>query len=219
MAGAGAVASHQAGAGTFSDERTRSFLYRNKRTPETRKNVSQMEGISTTQEDVITPGAIASGATYSNRINPCGTVSHESSQVAGETTTIILHPGEGGKQAVSHKRYSRNSSHVHEAMRLLATYEYNPIRLAESSLPISIIGFRQDDPLLVFVISARKPVPSAARLHEDFKEPVECLCRMAGSMRYRIMIWVHSPACGWRYYQVYPGGLAYDLKFPGSLGH
>ena len=178
-----------------------------------------MEDITTTHEDVIAPGAIASGATYSNRINPCGTVAPKSSQVAGETTTIILHTAEGGNQAESHKRYSRNSSHVHEAMRLLATYQYMPVRLAESSLPISIIGFKQDDPLLVFVVSARKPVPSAARLHEDFKEPVEYLCRMAGSMRYRIMIWVHSPACGWRYYTVYPGGLAYDLKFPGSLEH
>ena len=82
-------------------------------------------------------------------------------------------------------------------MRLLATYQYMPVRLAESSLPISIIGFKQDDPLLVFVISARKPVPSAARLHEDFKDPVEYLCRMAGSMRYRIMIWyTPRPAAG-----------------------
>ena len=178
-----------------------------------------MQNSETNEQDVIAPGAIASGALYSNRINPCGTVAPHSSQVAGETTTIILHTTEGGDQAESHKRYSRNSSHVHEAMRLLATYQYMPVRLAESSLPISIIGFKQDDPLLVFVISARKPVPSAARLHEDFKDPVEYLCRMAGSMRYRIMIWVHSPACGWRYYTVYPGGLAYDLKFPGSLEH
>jgi len=49
-----------------------------------------MEDISTTYEDVITPGAIASGATYSNRINPCGTVSHESSHVAGETTQSLI---------------------------------------------------------------------------------------------------------------------------------
>ena len=122
-----------------------------------------MQNSETNEQDVITPGAMASGALYSNRINPC-TVAPRSSQVAGETTTIILHPAEGGKRVVSHKRYSRNSSHVHEAMRLLATYEYMPIRLAESPLPISIIGFKQDDPLLVLVISARKPVPSAARL-------------------------------------------------------
>ena len=177
-----------------------------------------MQNSETNEQDVIAPGAMASGASYSNRINPC-TVAPHSSQVAGETTTIILHTTEGGNQAESHKRYSRNSSHVHEAMRLLATYEYRPIRLAESAIPLNIIGFKQGDPLLVLVISARKPVPSAARLHEDFKESVECLCHMAAGMRYRIMIWVHSPACGWRYYTVYPGGLAYDLKFPGSLEH
>jgi len=49
-----------------------------------------MEDISTTHEDVITPGAIASGATYSNRINPCGTVSQECSHVAGETTPSLI---------------------------------------------------------------------------------------------------------------------------------
>ena len=115
-----------------------------------------------------------------NRINPCG-------NTAGETT-VILHPREGGNQEAPHKRYGRNHSHVHEAMRLLATYEYRPIRLAESAIPLSIIGFKQGDPLLVLVIGARKPVPSAARLHEDFKESVEYLCRMAAGMRYRIII-------------------------------
>ena len=45
-----------------------------------------MQNSETTEQDVITPGAIASGASYSNRINPCGTVAPHSSQVAGETT-------------------------------------------------------------------------------------------------------------------------------------
>ena len=130
-----------------------------------------MQNSETNEQDVIAPGAIASGAWSSNRINPCGTVAPHSSQVAGETTTIILHTTEGGDQAESHKRYSRNSSHVHEAMRLLATYQYMPVRLAESSLPISIIGFKQDDPLLVFVISARKTGPERRPAPRGFQRP------------------------------------------------
>jgi hypothetical protein len=40
---------------------------------------------------------------------------------------------------------------------------------------------------------------------------------MAEKVKDRIMIWVYSPACGWRYYIVYPGGLRYDLDFPRSI--
>jgi hypothetical protein len=164
---------------------------------------------TTTAQDVIAPGAMASGASYSNRINPC-------EAVAGETT-VILHTAPGGNEAGTAQRYSRNSAHVHEALRILAAHGHVPVRLAESPLPVNIIAFKKDDPLLVLVIGARKPVPSAARLHADYKEAVEYLCLMAGRLRCRIMIWVHSPSCGWRYYRVYPGGLAYDHKFPSLL--
>ena len=164
---------------------------------------------TTTEQDVIAPGAMASGASYSNRINPCDTI-------AGETT-VILHTATGGNNAGTAPRYSRNTAHVHEALRILAAHGHVPVRLAESPLPVSIIAFKKDDPLLVLVISARKPVPSAAQLHTDYREAAEYLCMMAGRFPCRIMIWVHSPACDWRYYRVYPGGLAYDHRFPSSL--
>jgi hypothetical protein len=92
-------------------------------------------------------------------------------------------------------------------MRLLRELGYQPAKIAESSVPLSIIGFLKDDPLLVLVISSRKPVPSARRLREDFEDQVRSLCSLAGSVRSRIMIWVYSRPCGWRYYDVYPGGL------------
>ena len=164
---------------------------------------------TTTEQDVIAPGAMASGASYSNRINPCGIT-------AGETT-VILHTAPGGNAAGTAQRYSRNTSHVHEALGILAEHGHVPVRLAESPLPVSIIAFKKDDPLLVLVISARKPVPSAAQLHTDYREAAEYLCLMAGRLHCRIMIWVHSPSCGWRYYRVFPGGLAYDHRFPSSL--
>ena len=162
-----------------------------------------------TEQDVIAPGAMASGASYSYRINPC-------EAVAGETT-VILHTATGGSNAGTAPRYSRNTAHVHEALKILAAHGYVPVRLAESPLPVSIIAFRKDDPLLVLIISARKPVPSAARLRTDYPGAVEYLCLMAARLHCRIMIWVHSPACGWRYYRVFPGGLAFDHRFPSSL--
>ena len=163
----------------------------------------------TAEQDVITPGGIASGALHSNRINPCA-------PVAGETT-VILHTATGGSTAGAAPRYSRTTAHVHEALAILAANGHVPVRLAESPLPVSIIAFKKDDPLLVLVVSAKKPVPSAARLHADYKEATEYLCLMAARLHCRIMIFVHSPACGWRYYRVFPGGLARDHRFPSSL--
>jgi hypothetical protein len=55
-------------------------------------------------------------------------------------------------------------------------------------------------------------------LYELFTGRVDRLRALVERVRERIMIWVYSPACGWRYYLVYPGGLRYDLDFPASLG-
>ncbi|MEN6396822.1 MAG: hypothetical protein ABFC78_10100 [Methanoregula sp.] len=57
-----------------------------------------MQNSETNEQDVITPGAIASGASYSNRINPCGTVSDESISVAGETTPSRIPDDDTGLQ-------------------------------------------------------------------------------------------------------------------------
>jgi hypothetical protein len=72
--------------------------------------------------------------------------------------------------------------------------------------------------LFVLAVRSRLPVPSAAKLYELFTGRVARLRALVERVRERIMIWVYSPACGWRYYLVYPGGLRYDLDFPASLG-
>jgi len=142
-------------------------------------------------------------ATGSSRSYRCTDTPHTEE---GEPT-IIIHETEGGKSAPAHTRCTKTSPHIHAAMRLLRELGYQPAKLAESSVPLSIIGFHKGDPLLVLVISSRKPVPSAHKLREDFEDQVLTLCSLAASARYRIMIWVYSRPCGWRYYYVYPGGL------------
>jgi hypothetical protein len=102
-------------------------------------------------------------------------------------------------------------------MDLLRTYGYQPARLSEPSIPINIIGMKESGSLLIFALRSRLPVPSAAKLRELFTAKVDYLRGMAGKVKDRIMIWVYSPACGWRYYIVYPGGLRYDLDFPRSI--
>ena len=102
-------------------------------------------------------------------------------------------------------------------MEILRNYGYRPARLAEPTLPVNIIAFKKNESFLVLAIRSRLPVPNAATLRSLFTGKVDHLRRLAGMVMHKIMIWVYSPACGWRYYLVYPGGLRYDLDFPASL--
>jgi hypothetical protein len=113
---------------------------------------------------------------------------------------------------------TRNAAIVYEAMDLLRSFGYVPARMSEPRIPINIIAMKKSGSLLVLALRSRLPVPSAAKLRELFRGRVDCLRTMVHRVRERIMIWVYSPACGWRYYLVYPGGLRYDLDFPASLG-
>lgn len=112
---------------------------------------------------------------------------------------------------------TRSNPIVYEAMDLLRTYGYSPARMIDPSIPVNIIGLKKSGTLLVCAIRSRLPVPNAAKLYELFTGKVDCLCGMARRIHEQIMIWVYSPACGWRYYLVYPGGLRFDLDFPASL--
>jgi len=112
---------------------------------------------------------------------------------------------------------TRSTVIVYEAMKLLRKYGYEPAKIQEPSLPINLMGMKESGTLLICAIRSRLPVPNAATLREKNSGKVDYLRRLAGRVRDRIMIWVYSPACGWRYYLVYPGGLRYDLDFPKSI--
>ncbi len=129
---------------------------------------------------------------------------------------IIHSPVDPTSAGISPGR-SRSAPLVYEAMALLRAHGYHPARVSEPSLPVNIIGIKKSGSLLVCTIRSRLPVPNAATLHKLFTGKVVYLCGLAGRVRDRIMIWVYSPACGWRYYRVYPGGLRFDLDFPKSI--
>lgn len=112
---------------------------------------------------------------------------------------------------------TRSAPIVFEAMDLLRSYGYFTARLSEPSIPVNIIGLKESGSLLVCAIRSRLPVPNAATLRGLFTGRVDYLRGLAGRVKDRIMIFVYSPACGWRYYLVYPGGLRYDLDFPISI--
>ena len=169
-----------------------------------------MEDITTTHEDVIAPGAIASGASYSNRINPCGTVAPYSSQVAGETTTIVCGDA-GGAVPAPVKKHSHCSPYVYEALRILQDHGYTPHRLTgNADLPDAIIATKGRTTLMISVVYSRKQVPDAHTLRERFPNRVDQARALVATSPHRIMIWVSSPVIGWRYYRADIGGISYD---------
>jgi len=175
-----------------------------------------MENVLIEGKDVAEPDPIGSGAMYSNRIIPRDAVTGIDGNVAGEPTVIVHEPVE---VRTPHQRKVRTRCNplVYEAMALLRDYDFLPVRLSEPAIPVNLIGIHKSSSLLIHVVRSRKPVPDAATLRRLYPENVEYLCGLADKVQYRIMIWVYSPQCGWRYYLVYPGGLRKDLDFPKSL--
>lgn len=175
-----------------------------------------MEYISTTNEDVIAPGAIASGASYSNRIIPCETVPATGSPAAGETTII---GNEGGVTGTPKRKHTLCTPFVYEAMRILQDHGYAPFRLTGNpDLPGAIIATKGPAMLMIAVLYSRKPVKDGHTLRELFPEKVDRARAMVKASPYRIMIWVNSPVYGWRYYRAEIGGISYDWDMAKEMG-
>ena len=92
-------------------------------------------------QDVNAPGGIASGALYSNRINPCGAVIATGVPSAGETT-VIPRAGEGGEITVGPLVYTRCNAIIFDAIRILECLGYLPVLVRKSKIPLDIVGIR-----------------------------------------------------------------------------
>jgi hypothetical protein len=172
-----------------------------------------MEQIVTEEKEVAAPGPIGSGALQSNRIMPCEPAPAMSDAVAGEPT-IVIHEDEEGETGKKRRKHTPCNPLVYEAMRVLNAHDYIPCRLiSETVLPINIVALKKTEVLLILVIRSRKPVPDAGTLRRLYTAKVNYLCALSKPSQYKIMIWVNSPLCGWRYYWVNPGGLGYDWDF------
>lgn len=169
-----------------------------------------MQKLLTEGKEVAELDPIASGALQSNRIIPRTAVS--SGTTAGETT-IIIHEEEGGEPLQCVTAYLRSSGIVHRAMRVLEQWEYRTARISSSLTPVDIIAFRKSEALLVQVMYSKVPVPDAKTLENRYHGKMENLRLMGTSRQFRKIVMAYSPGCGWKYYEVLPGGLmpAWDL--------
>ncbi len=171
-----------------------------------------MTDTSINGQDVNAPGGIASGALYSNRINPCGAVIATGVPAAGETT-VIPRAGEGGELAVGPLVYTRCNAIIFDAMHILECLGYLPVLVRRSKIPLDIVGIRGHEALIIEVVRSRRPLPDAHTVCTFCRTEIDYLREMTPSSQFRKMIWVYSPQCQWRFYDIFPGGiwLAQDL--------
>ena len=122
-------------------------------------------------------------------------------------TTVIIHDLDEDGMFDGVDGYLRNRGVVHRAMHLLEEWKYLPARISSSKVPVDIIAIRKDMTLLVQVISSKKPVPDARTLVRYYAKKIHALRRMGTSAQFRKMLMAWSALCGWKYYEVLPGGL------------
>ena len=146
----------------------------------------------------------------------CRKMEEQPEQETTEVEVVVRNPVDEQEGAEECGR-TRSNPVMYEAMDHLRTFGYEPVPLRAPRIPLNIVAMKKSGSFFVLAVRSRLPVPSAAKLRELFRSRVDRLRGMVERVRERIMIWVYSPSCGWRYYLVYPGGLRYDHNFPASI--
>lgn len=157
--------------------------------------------------DVAEPGLTASGALYRNRINPLRNVPRAGAGTPAGETTVILRTSAGGELALGPENYTRCNAIIIDAMRILECLGFLPILVRKSKIPLDLVGIRADGALVIEVVRSRNPLPDAPTVLARCRTEVDHLRTMKASSQCRKMVWVYSPQCRWRFYDVFPGGI------------
>ncbi len=166
-----------------------------------------------TVKDELTMEVEQRGMGGSHEVRPPGTDRKKSLVTARPETTVILHEPEGGDSVPALDIYLKNRGVVQRAMRLLEAWKYLPARIVSAKLPVDIVALHEDMDMLVQVISSKHPIADVKMLYLNYKQKIDALRRMGVARRYRKILMAYSMPCGWKHYDVLPGGLipAWDL--------
>jgi len=157
--------------------------------------------------DVAEPGLTASGALQSNRITPLKGVPAACAGTPAGETTILIRTGTGGELALGPENYIRCNAVIIDAMRILECFGYLPIMVRKSKIPLDLVGLRPDGAVVIEVVRSRLPLPDAKVVCRECKKEVDYLRKTKSPSQCRKMLWVYSPQCRWRFYDVFPGGI------------
>ncbi len=94
------------------------------------------------------------------------------------------------------------------ARELLASHGYHALRFNGSGSPVNLVGIGDRQVLLVQVRRARPPVSGVREVHERYRRDMELLRKIGGPRCCRRELWVCSGRDGFRFYEIFPGGLA-----------
>ena len=131
---------------------------------------------------------------------------------------IILHETDNGGSLRTPAVRLKNRGIVHRAMQILGEWKFIPARIICAAVPVDILAVRQDVTLLVQVISSKQPIPCAKTLVQRYRTKIQALRTLGTTAQFRKLLMAWSRPCGWKYYDVLPGGLkpAWDLAASGS---
>lgn len=131
-------------------------------------------------------------------------------------TAVVIHE-EGTDAIAAEITYIRPGGVVQRAMKVLESWKFQAASIRGSRLPVDIIALGADVDMLVQVISSRHPIPDAKTLVAKYRKKIDSIRQMGTAARFRKILMAHSVPCGWKHYDVLPGGLvpAWDLhKLP-----
>ncbi len=166
-----------------------------------------MTELITVTGDVAEPGLNASGALKSSRINPLKGVPAVPAGTASGVPAIIIGTGAGGELVNGPEHYIRCNAVIIDAMRILECFGYLTIMVRKSKIPLDLVGLRPDGAVAIEVVRSRLPLPDAKVVYRECKKEVDYLRKMKSPSQCRKMLWVWSPQCRWRFYDVFPGGI------------
>lgn len=182
------------------------------------------------EQDVNAPGAIASGASYSNRISPC--------EIAGETTNVLIpetgaETMSGGTDKTSHRRtvksrktrtgsrrkgragsapsheiWLRPPKGTFEAAKILAAEGYIIGKTTGPAPVFDLVGKSPEQGILVKIVRPREPVRGAARVAVLYLPEILLLRSYYRSPADSIELWIFSREIGLARYRVFDWGLA-----------
>lgn len=138
-------------------------------------------------------------------------VSGNPAQAGTQATVIIQEKKKGGISVKD--MYVKTRGIVHRAMDLLESWKYQPASIRGSKLPVDIVALRDDMDMLVQVVSSKHPITDAKTLFRRYAKKIDEFRLMGTAGRFRKILMAHSMPCGWKHYDVLPGGLipAWDL--------
>jgi len=186
---------------------------------------------TTNEQDVNAPGAIASGALHSNRINPCGTVTVTESTAAGETPVVPAPEKAGGadepktpgsvrprtvraaRRGKGARTRKRKLPGVHPAR---STFEAADILVREGyfvglirgrGAVFDLVGHSPEGSILVRIVRPKAPVANAREICGIYEKDIRAIqpfCRMPPD---NIQFWVFSRETGLARYRVFAWGI------------